>query len=163
MADTMAVAIPHRRRMRQQTRHTINGILFASPWLLGLLMFWIYPTLASAYYSFTKFNAVQAPQWIGLTNYINLFTNDMDFRAAVYNTLYFAIVSIPLAITPGFFPGLDAERQSQGTGRLSHDLLPAHPGARGSPGDGLDLSVHAGFRAWSTYLSSGLASTACAG
>jgi multiple sugar transport system permease protein len=88
--------------MRQSTRNTINGILFASPWLLGLLMFWIYPTLASAYYSFTKFNAVQAPQWIGLTNYINLFTKDMDFRDAVYNTLYFAIVSIPLAILLAF-------------------------------------------------------------
>ena len=47
-----------------------------SPWLLGLLMFWIYPTLASAFYSFTKFNAVQAPKWIGLTNYIKLFTKD---------------------------------------------------------------------------------------
>ena len=102
MASSTAVAIPHRRRIRQSTRNTINGILFAAPWLIGLLMFWIYPTLASAYYSFTKFNAVQTPRWIGLTNYIQLFTNDLDFRAAVYNTLYFAIVSIPLAIILAF-------------------------------------------------------------
>jgi multiple sugar transport system permease protein len=102
MALTTATTKPHRRRISQQTHHTINGILFASPWLLGLLMFWIYPTLASAFYSFTKFNAVQPPQWIGLTNYIQLFTNDMDFRDAVYNTLYFAIVSIPLAILLAF-------------------------------------------------------------
>jgi multiple sugar transport system permease protein len=102
MTGTAAVAIPHRRRMRQSTRNTINGLLFASPWLFGLLMFWIYPTLASAYYSFTKFNAVQAPQWIGLTNYIKLFTNDLDFRDAVFNTLYFAVVSIPLAIFLAF-------------------------------------------------------------
>jgi multiple sugar transport system permease protein len=76
--------------------------LFASPWLLGLLIFWIYPTLASAYYSFTKFNAVQSPTWIGLANYIDLFTNDQDFWKAVYNTLYFAVVSIPLAIICSF-------------------------------------------------------------
>jgi multiple sugar transport system permease protein len=65
-------------------------------------MFWIYPTLASAYYSFTKFNAVQAPTWVGLSNYIQLFTKDDDFWSAVYNTLYFAVVSIPLAIILAF-------------------------------------------------------------
>lgn len=102
MATSLAVAKPQRRRMRQSTRNTINGILFASPWLLGLMMFWIYPTLASAYYSFTKFNAVQTPQWIGLANYIQLFTEDENFRAAVKNTLYFAIVSIPLAVLLAF-------------------------------------------------------------
>lgn len=101
MASNTAV-VPRRRRLSQHTRNTINGVLFALPWLLGLLMFWIYPTLASGYYSFTSFNAVQTPTWVGLTNYRNLFTNDPDFLAAVYNTLYFAIVSIPLAIIFAF-------------------------------------------------------------
>ena len=97
MATTLTTARPHRRRLRQRTRHIINGLLFASPWLIGLLVFWIYPTLASAYYSFTKFNAVQAPRWVGLANYIELFTQDINFKAAVFNTFYFAVVSIPLA------------------------------------------------------------------
>jgi multiple sugar transport system permease protein len=88
--------------MRQRTRNTINGLLFAAPWLIGLTVFWIYPTLASAYYSFTQFNAVQTPKWIGLANYIELFTNDANFLAAVRNTLYFAIVSIPLAVLLAF-------------------------------------------------------------
>lgn len=88
--------------MKQRTRNTINGILFASPWLFGLLMFWIYPTVASGYYSFTSFNAVQTPTWVGISNYRTLFTNDPDFLDAVYNTLYFAVVSIPLAIVFAF-------------------------------------------------------------
>jgi len=91
-----------RRRMSQANRNTINGILFAMPWLIGLLVFWIYPTIASAYYSFTKFNAVQSPQWIGLSNYIQLFTADETFWLAVYNTAYFAFISIPLAIIVSF-------------------------------------------------------------
>ncbi|MBX3054629.1 MAG: sugar ABC transporter permease [Caldilineaceae bacterium] len=91
-----------RRRMSQSTRNTINGILFAMPWLIGLLAFWIYPTMASAYYSFTQFNAVQSPQWIGLSNYIQLFTADDTFWQAVYNTTYFAVISIPLAIIVSF-------------------------------------------------------------
>lgn len=95
---TIAATPPRRRRFSQQTRHTINGLLFASPWIFGLLVFWIYPTIASAYYSFTKYNGVMNPEWIGLKNYVELFTQDENFLAAVYNTFYFAIVSIPLAI-----------------------------------------------------------------
>ncbi len=102
MASTTTVTPQRRPRLRPSTRHTINGLLFALPWLLGLLAFWIYPTLASAYYSFTKFNAVQAPVWIGLANYIQMLTQDQDVRDAIYNTLYFAIVSIPLAIILAF-------------------------------------------------------------
>jgi multiple sugar transport system permease protein len=98
---TQTLKLP-RRRISQKTRNTINGLLFASPWILGLLAFWIYPTFASAFYSFTKFNAVQTPTWVGFSNYTELFTQDDDFRMAVYNTLYFAIISIPLAIIAAF-------------------------------------------------------------
>lgn len=102
MATSVASVPRPRRRLSQKTRHTINGLLFASPWIIGLLVFWIYPTLASAYYSFNKYNGVMNPQWVGLKNYIKLFTDDGDFLAAVYNTFYFAIVSIPLAIIFAF-------------------------------------------------------------
>lgn len=98
---TTTLPQPRRRRMSQTTSHTINGLLFASPWIIGLLAFWIYPTLASVYYSFTKFNGVADPQWIGLANYIEL-PQDDEFRAAVYNTFYFAALSIPLAIVTAF-------------------------------------------------------------
>ena len=93
---------PTRRRLSPTTRDTINGVLFAMPWLLGLSIFWIYPILASAYYSFTEYNGVQNPTWIGLQNYIDIFTNDEDFKNAVFNTFVFAGVSIPLAIVFAF-------------------------------------------------------------
>ncbi len=100
---TLAQPAPTRRPfLRPQTRHTINGLLFAAPWLIGLAVFWLYPILASAYYSFTKFNGVQNPDWVGPANYVDLFTNDPDFWMAVYNTFYFAAVSIPLAIIFSF-------------------------------------------------------------
>jgi len=102
MAAQSLVSPKPRRRLSNATRNTINGILFALPWLLGLSMFWIYPILASAYYSFTDFNGVQDPVWVGAQNYTTLFVQDSDFRLAVYNTLYFAVVSIPLAIVVSF-------------------------------------------------------------
>lgn len=85
-----------------RVRNTFYGLLFALPWLIGLSVFWIYPTLASAYYSFTEFNAVQSPNWVGLKNYVTLFTEDEDFLQAIGNTLYFAGISIPLAILLAF-------------------------------------------------------------
>ncbi|MEZ4866347.1 MAG: sugar ABC transporter permease [Caldilineaceae bacterium] len=100
---TVATPAPKRgMRLKPSTRNTINGLLFASPWLFGLFAFWIYPTVMSAYYSFTKFNGVQVAQWVGFKNYVELFTNDINFVAAVKNTLYFAGVSIPLAIVLAF-------------------------------------------------------------
>jgi multiple sugar transport system permease protein len=102
MASQALPARPPRRGLSPTTRNTINGILFASPWLLGLLMFWGYPIIASAYYSFTDFNGVQGATWIGWKNYVDLFTNDDEFWLAVYNTFYFAAVSIPLAIIVSF-------------------------------------------------------------
>jgi multiple sugar transport system permease protein len=102
MASLAQIAKPPRRGFSPNTRNTINGILFALPWLLGLLMFWIYPIFASAYYSFTEFNGVQDAKWIGFENYIRLFTDDGDFWNAVYNTIFFAGTSIPLAIITSF-------------------------------------------------------------
>ena len=78
------------------------GLLFASPWLIGLSLFWVGPIIASFYYSFTEFNAIKTPVFIGLTNYVDMFTKDDLFWTGVYNTLYFAVVSIPLAIITAF-------------------------------------------------------------
>ena len=85
-----------------RVRNTFYGVVFALPWLIGICVFWIYPTLASAYYSFTEFNAVQTPKWVGLRNYVELFTEDPEFVQAIWNTLYFAGVSIVLAILFAF-------------------------------------------------------------
>ena len=101
--SSMVQSAPRRRPFfRPRTRNIINGLLFASPWLIGLTVFWIYPILASAYYSFTQFNGVQTAQWVGFRNYTDLFFNDSDFWDGVYNTAYFAVVSIPLAIILSF-------------------------------------------------------------
>jgi len=90
-----------RRWSPQRRRNLINGLLFASPWIVGLAVFWVYPIFASLYYSFTEFNAIQAPRWVGLQNFRALFADDL-FLISVSNTLYFAVVSIPLAIIFAF-------------------------------------------------------------
>jgi multiple sugar transport system permease protein len=60
-------------------------------------MFFAFPILASGFYSFTAFNIFQDPKWVGLGNYEALFA-DPRFYKSLYNTLYLAVIGVPLAL-----------------------------------------------------------------
>ena len=74
-----------------------------SPWILGFLFFTAYPMLASFYQSFTKFNLIETPKWIGFDNYYRMFKEDPDFWQALKNTIWISAVSIPLRIAFALF------------------------------------------------------------
>jgi multiple sugar transport system permease protein len=95
------VTLPARSRRRLSPmvlRDLRNGLLFIAPWLVGLLVFTIYPIGASLYYSFTQYDVVSAPKFVGLQNYADILTGDTAFWRAVGNTLWYACVSIPLGL-----------------------------------------------------------------
>jgi multiple sugar transport system permease protein len=83
---------------RLERRHLRNGLLFASPWIVGFLVFEFYPLLMSIYYSFTDYNVIQPPVWTGISNYKELFFEDDRFWTSLYNTLYFTLISVPLCL-----------------------------------------------------------------
>ena len=76
-------------------------LAFISPWIIGFLAFFVYPLLLSLYYSFTEYNLLQPPKWVGLQNYSNL-TEDSHYRNAVGNTVYFVVFSVPLGVLTAF-------------------------------------------------------------
>ena len=78
----------------------LTGLAFCSPWLIGFLVFGLYPIALSLYYSFTDFNILQIPHWIGLENYQKMF-HDHLFWKSVYNTLYITVIGVPLSIILG--------------------------------------------------------------
>lgn len=80
-----------------------KGILFILPWLLGFFAFNLYPLLASFYYSFTSYNVLTSPEWIGFENYKELFFNDSLFLISLKNTLYYVVVAVPLYLIAGVF------------------------------------------------------------
>ena len=86
---------PYRPR-RSMQRRTRNGLLFVSPWLIGFLLFFAYPFFATIYYSFTNFNGVQSPKWIGFANYTALF-HDPLFGTSLFNTLFYTVFELPLS------------------------------------------------------------------
>ncbi len=78
--------------------------LFLVPYLVLFLIFIIIPTIMAIGLSFTNYNAVQAPQFVGLTNYINLLTQDTIFLQYVLpNTILFAVIVGPVGYLLAFF------------------------------------------------------------
>ena len=74
-----------------------SGLLFVSPWIIGFLVFTLFPVGASLYYSFCDYDILTEPIWIGNLNYQELFTDEL-FWKTLYNTAYFAAISIPLGL-----------------------------------------------------------------
>jgi multiple sugar transport system permease protein len=81
-----------------QRREAIIFYLTISPWLIGLIVFTVIPMALSLYLSFTQWNVVKAPVWIGIDNYVRMFTNDPDFYQSLKVTVLFTITSVPLQI-----------------------------------------------------------------
>jgi multiple sugar transport system permease protein len=78
-----------------ERRNLRLGLFFVSPWLFGLVAFYLYPIASSLYYSFTDYNVIRPPTWTGLTNYQLIFSDPL-FVTALENTLFMVVVGIPI-------------------------------------------------------------------
>lgn len=79
-------------------REALEGILYLSPWIIGFVLFVAGPLFASLYLSFTKYNVLRPPQFIGLQNFVTAFTNDPLFLPSIWRSFYYALLSVPLAM-----------------------------------------------------------------
>jgi len=78
-----------------------NGIAFLllGPWLFGFLLMYIVPMAVSMFYSFTNFNMLNEPRFIGFDNYIRMFTQDRTFMKALSVTFQYVFILVPLRLT----------------------------------------------------------------
>lgn len=90
-------------KLRSQRRIDLIGFAFISPWLIGFLGFILGPMLASLYFSFTDYDLLSEPNWIGVENYITMFTNDPRFIQALKVTFIFVFTSVPLKLAFALF------------------------------------------------------------
>ncbi len=81
--------------MQRFLRKNLPGYVFLSPWLVGFFLLAIGPILASLYLSFTKYNVIRPPEWIGLDNYLYMFQFDDRFVKALQVTFTFVVISVP--------------------------------------------------------------------
>jgi multiple sugar transport system permease protein len=107
-----------RRRARRKAVWRRRGLvlLFMSPWLVGFSVFFGYPLVMSIYLSFTHYDLLSPPRWIGLANYRYLFGTDQQIWPAVRNTLWMIVVAVPLQVLFAFGIGLMVSRARRGVG-----------------------------------------------
>ncbi len=74
------------------------GLAFAGPWLLGLLVFGVYPIAASFYLSLCRYNVVRPPHFSGLENYQLLLFEDPLFWKSLWNTVFLTAIGLPLQL-----------------------------------------------------------------
>lgn len=82
-------------------REERDGWLFASPWLLGFLLFTVGPMIASAFFAFTEYDVLTQPKWVGWANFDKALTDDPKVGQALKVTSIYAGVSVPLQILLG--------------------------------------------------------------
>ncbi|VEU83316.1 carbohydrate ABC transporter permease [Acholeplasma hippikon] len=82
-------------------QENLMGYLFAFPWMFGLIVFGAFPILASLYISFTSYDMIASPRFIGIENYRILLFNDNIFWQSLGNTIYHVAIAIPLGMIVG--------------------------------------------------------------
>jgi len=75
---------------------------FLAPYAILFAMFFVYPVVASIYYSFTYYNILEPPRFLGLQNYVSLILEDDVFLTSVKNTLMIAVITGPLGYIMSF-------------------------------------------------------------
>ncbi len=87
----------HKSRISPSTWVTLKGLAFCSPWILGLLLFYLYPMVTSLYWSFTDYRIMNSPVWVGTSNYRTMLT-DPVFAKSLRNTLEYVAMYLPSSI-----------------------------------------------------------------
>lgn len=83
-------------------RHSKIGLVYILPWLIGMVFLTLYPFINALVISFSDYNLVREPNFIGLTNYTNLF-KDKNFISTLIATLKYTVITVPLQLTFALF------------------------------------------------------------
>ena len=79
----------------KRTDHQPVAYLFILPWIIGFLIFQLYPFVASFVYSFTDFSLLKSMKFVGFKNYIQMFTRDRVFYKSLWATMKYVLIAVP--------------------------------------------------------------------
>lgn len=90
---------PRKRKMSpREWREARTFYLLITPFIIGFFFVYAIPAVVAVYTSFTNWNIIDPPTWIGLDNYTNLFANDPDYIQAIKVTLVYAVMYLPASL-----------------------------------------------------------------
>lgn len=104
------------KKLRPKRKSNYVGLLFISPWIIGFLVFQLYPFIASLVYSFTDYTLLKAPQFVGLKNYIYMFTQDEHFYQSLKATLLYVLMAVPGKLIFALIIAIILNRKINGVG-----------------------------------------------
>lgn len=84
-----------RMGLTQYRKRDYQAFIYIMPWILGFLILQLYPFITSLYYSFTNYTIGSKADWLGLENYVKLFTKDNEFWNSVKVTLLYTLYTVP--------------------------------------------------------------------
>lgn len=93
------------RPSKQAIQRNLEGWLFASPWIIGFILWTLGPMLASLVIAFTNWDLITAPEFVGFDNFANVAEDDLSWKALRVTFIY-AFTSVPLSIILGMFLAL---------------------------------------------------------
>ncbi len=103
----MAVQAPARRKSVSwlTVREWLEGYFFASPFIIGFLVFTAFPMFYSIWLSFQKWDLLSPPIYVGLQNFSKVFT-DPDANLSLYNSAFYTILAVPFQLVIAFLLAL---------------------------------------------------------
>lgn len=102
--------------LKKKTKEGLLGYGFASLWLIGLFGFTLFPLLTSLFYSFTNYNLVDDPVFIGFNNYAYILGKDTLFWKSVGNTMFQVVFGTIFSIVVGILVALVLNKPIKGIG-----------------------------------------------
>lgn len=103
-------------KKQRALRNNLTAWILVAPSLIFMLVFTVYPVFRSIYLSLTRYRlGMQAPEFVGLENYINLFGSAL-FWKVMGNTLFFALITIIPSMAAGLFLATLVNRKSRSIG-----------------------------------------------
>ena len=104
------------KKNKRNVRENITAYAFLSPWIIGFILFSGVPIIASFVLSLTKWDLISAPRFIGLGNFIAMFSAGSDFWNILKVTLVFTVFSIIATLTWSFFLAMLLNFKLKGVG-----------------------------------------------
>lgn len=112
MVHTHVESTTPKRNWRRR-REAIDAYVFMSPVIIGLLVFTIGPIIVSLFLSFTKYNLLSDPKWIGIDNYTKMYGEDLFWKSLSVSAIY-SIVSVPVGLVVALFLAMLLNRKMRG-------------------------------------------------
>lgn len=97
-------------------KNNLIGYSFISPFVLGFLIFTLIPAVASLYFSFTDYDLLSTPSWVGLEHYTSMFTSDDRYAMSLKVTLLYVFIGVPLRLIFALFVAMILNTTSKAVG-----------------------------------------------